>query len=101
MIYRWADGSYAQGGKYYGADTYKSADDGNHLWAFGMPSLLLVDGLAVAFLSHYNGCKYYRELERHTPTRFFSRVGASFAAVSIVFGCAMVFGYATFGDAAE
>merc|ERR1719265_449817 len=97
MFYRWYDCSYAQGGQYHTDATYQSAGDGSHLWACGMESLLLVNGLAVAFLSHYNGCKYYREYIDHRPDRFGRIVSFAFFLVSMMFFFAMVFGYATFG----
>lgn len=101
MFYRWYDGSYAQGGQYHTDATYQSAGDGGHLWACGMESLLLVNGLAVAFLSHYNGCKYYREFVGHVPGKFRNRVVLSFFTCSFLFACSMIFGYLTFGINAE
>mmetsp|Transcript_99736 Transcript_99736/g.281562 ORF Transcript_99736/g.281562 Transcript_99736/m.281562 type:complete len:472 (-) Transcript_99736:90-1505(-) len=100
MGVRCFDGSYADGGKFYGADVVALPDD-SHMMDFGLSSLLLVNGLAVAFLCHYNGCKYYREFCSHTPGKFAHRISIAFVLVSGIFACAMVFGYRTFGSRAD
>jgi len=98
MTIRYADGSYADGGVYFSESPPPAGD---HSMTLGPKSLLLVNGLAVAFLCHYNGCKYYREFVGHTPGTFGSKVLLSFAAVSIIFAVAMIAGYATFGGNSE
>ena len=57
MTLRAVDGSYAPGGRFF-SDPDLPQD--NHLFDFGVPSLDLVNGLALGYLSHYNGCKSSR-----------------------------------------
>lgn len=100
MMFRYWDGSYEVGGQYAGAPLPKVASD-PHLFNFGMSSLLLVNSLAIAFLCHYNAPKYYREYVRHTPGRFIGKVSTAFALIDVLFCCAMMAGYATFGALAN
>jgi amino acid permease len=94
MVIRYSDGSYAPGGEYF---TKAPPPAGDHTWTLGASSLLLVNGLAVAFLCHYNGCKYYREYVTAIPGVFGRRIALAFSAVSLMFAVAMMVGYATFG----
>jgi len=98
MVFRYFNGDYFPGGQYY---TMPRQSNGYHLFDFGAPSLLLVNGLAVAFLCHYNGCKYYRELIDKTPGKFRNRISITFLFVSSMFVVAMLLGYATFGGNSE
>jgi len=99
MVLRALDGSYVAGGLYF-ADVPKAlAPDvpTNHLYGFGMQSLSLVNGLAIAFLAHYNGCKYYRELERHTPNRLLKCTATSMGISVLLYMVTMTAGFHTFG----
>eukprot|EP00401_Gymnodinium_catenatum_P028151 CAMPEP_0117548734 /NCGR_PEP_ID=MMETSP0784-20121206/47801_1 /TAXON_ID=39447 /ORGANISM="" /LENGTH=447 /DNA_ID=CAMNT_0005345697 /DNA_START=84 /DNA_END=1427 /DNA_ORIENTATION=+ len=96
MGVRYFDGSYLE--KNLGGG---GADEGSHLMTMGPASLQLVNGLAIAFLCHYNGSKYYREFCAHTPGKFGSRVNLAFVLVSILFALAMFLGYGTFGAASD
>eukprot|EP00928_Gymnodinium_smaydae_P003485 TRINITY_DN11246_c0_g1_i1.p1 TRINITY_DN11246_c0_g1~~TRINITY_DN11246_c0_g1_i1.p1 ORF type:complete len:650 (+),score=74.55 TRINITY_DN11246_c0_g1_i1:48-1952(+) len=103
MVLRLCDGSYAIGGKYYNdlpvGLTPKVPS--NHLLGFGIPSLALVNGLALAFLSHYNGCKYYRELKKHTPSRLAKCTATAMGIAVVLFGATMIAGFQTFGTNAS
>eukprot|EP00927_Polykrikos_kofoidii_P073026 TRINITY_DN690_c0_g1_i4.p1 TRINITY_DN690_c0_g1~~TRINITY_DN690_c0_g1_i4.p1 ORF type:complete len:486 (-),score=81.99 TRINITY_DN690_c0_g1_i4:66-1523(-) len=98
MAIRYWDGNYAEGGKYF-SDV--PAQDGNHMMTLGPKTLLLVNGLAVAFLCHYNGCKYYREFVNHRPDRFGGKILLAFSIVSGIFAAAMLLGYKTFGGLSD
>jgi len=98
IVIRYADGSYEPGGTYF--SVAKPADTA-HVTTFGVSSLLLVNALAVAFLCHYNGCKYYREFVGHRPEKFGKRVALAFTLVSLIFAGCMMLGYATFGKASD
>jgi amino acid permease len=100
MVVRYHDKSYAVGGIYYVEHEVEAAEAG-HMFTFGLGSLSLVNALAVAFLCHYNGCKYYREYIGHTPGKFKTTVGISFASVSGIFAIVMLFGYMTFESLSE
>lgn len=92
MGIRYFDGSYFPGGIYHTEPKWN-----DHTWNFGIQTLLLVNTLAVGFLCHYNGCKYYREYVDHRPTKFGGRVGLAFMTVAAIFVASGLFGYATFG----
>jgi len=99
MIVRAVDGTYAPGGIYYRTLHVELRPDvpASHLWAFGLPALSLVNSLAIAFLAHYNACKYYRELKFHSPARFARVTGAAMGICALVFGVSIVAGFQTFG----
>lgn len=98
MVVRYADESYKEKGRFY---VKHEIDTANHTMTFGFGSLQLVNALSVAFLCHYNGCKYYREFIGHTPGRFRQVVGIAFSLVSCLFAVAMLFGYMTFNKLSE
>jgi len=98
MAMRYFDGSYFEGGQFYDVPPPPAGD---HMMTMGVSSLLLVNGLAVAFLCHYNGCKYYREFKEHTPTKFSHRSALSFSMLFFIFAIAMLAGYATFGSLSD
>jgi amino acid permease len=91
MVLRFVDGSYAPGGDYHGG----APELGDHMLKFGPKSLALVNSLAVSYLCHYNGCKYYREYIGHRPDRFGKKIALSFSMVTCLFGVAMIFGFLT------
>eukprot|EP00927_Polykrikos_kofoidii_P034638 TRINITY_DN29350_c0_g2_i1.p1 TRINITY_DN29350_c0_g2~~TRINITY_DN29350_c0_g2_i1.p1 ORF type:complete len:482 (+),score=53.16 TRINITY_DN29350_c0_g2_i1:181-1626(+) len=98
MSVRCYDGSYVEGGKYYSVSPPQAGD---HMLTVGPKTLLLVNALAVAFLCHYNGCKYYREYVNHRPDRFGGKVVLAFFIVSLMFAGAMLLGYMTFGTLSD
>merc|ERR1719316_1135750 len=102
MVVRCFDGSYAAGGRFAKAQPTTPAQvQGGHLWNFGIGSLVLVNALAMGFLSHYNGCKYYRELANHTPAKLCSCTAKAMGLSSLVFAICAFAGYSTFGDSSD
>lgn len=103
MVVRSLDGSYLPGGWYIRdvPTTLSPKVPSEHLFGFGWPSLSLVNCLAVAFLSHYNGCKYYRELERHTPSKLLHCTATAMGICVLLFAVTMVAGFQTFGSNAD
>lgn len=72
LVWRAFDGTYAPGGIYYEMldEHLLPTPSRAGLFDVNMGSVALVNMLALAYLSHYNGCKYYREFQDHTPRRF-------------------------------
>jgi len=103
MVTRTIDGSYAPGGAFY--DSAKMPTEplvvSDHMMQFGIPSLTLVNNLAMAFLAHYNGCKYYRELESHTPTYLVKVTSIAMGISCVIFALCGYCGYMTFGSYSE
>jgi amino acid permease len=103
IVLRSFDGSYAPGGHFYvelPVASKPSVPQG-HLFQFGLPSLVLINALAMGFLPHYNGCKYYRELEDHNPKRFLKCTMAGMGAAAFLYSIAMLAGYRSFGSATQ
>jgi len=103
MVWRMCDGTYAPGGRFY-ADleaTMRPVVPSDHLFDFGMGSLVLVNSLGVAFLSHYNACKYYRELERQSPTRLRHCTMTAMGLSAAFYAIAGFAGFQTFGTVAD
>mmetsp|Transcript_37538 Transcript_37538/g.108152 ORF Transcript_37538/g.108152 Transcript_37538/m.108152 type:complete len:441 (+) Transcript_37538:1103-2425(+) len=103
MVGRAMDGTYSPGGRYHGDLPSSLAPNvpSSHLLGFGVPSLVLLNTLAVAFLSHYNGCKYYRELENHTPTKLVRCTATAMGICCLLFAVTAVAAFQTFGTNAD
>ncbi|CAM9523961.1 unnamed protein product [Chrysoparadoxa australica] len=111
VVLRALDGSYAAGGKFFNVIDAKYQDplqgSGTTPWeAVGLfkigPGLITLMNMAcVAFMAHYNGVKYYEELEHRSIKRFTLGIGTSMAAALAVFTTMMFFGFKTFGSSAQ
>lgn len=101
MCYRAIDGSYADGGTFYASLPEKPDIPSGHLWTVGPESLVLVNFLAMAFLTHYNACKYYRELAKHTPGRMKRVTATGMGITSAFYVVTSVAGYMTFGSTTQ
>jgi amino acid permease len=64
-------------------------------------SLVLANMACVAFLGHYNGVRYYEELENASPRRYSVGVCVGMALSLLVFTAMMLFGERTFGLASQ
>lgn len=102
MAWRAYDGSYQVGGQFYKTSSAPPAPDlsTTSLFRMGSAPLLLINALALAYLAHYNGMKYFRELENHTVQRFNLGVRAAMGVAAAVYIVTMWLGYYTFGDSA-
>jgi len=103
MCLRATDGTYAQGGAFFGHIPKEGLPEipKHHLVDIGLNSLVLVNFLAMAFCSHYNGCKYYRELRNHTPSNFRQCTGVAMGITAALYAVGMVAGFQTFGTHAR
>jgi len=97
MVIRCCDGSYAHGGRYYSNLAVKPDVPDSHAYDFGPTSLVLVNMLAMGYLAHYNGCKYYRELVRHSPKKFVRVTATAMGISAVLFTVTMIAGFKTFG----
>lgn len=101
MCYRAADGSYAEDGVFW-EQLHEKPDVPEKRWlGFGTDSLILVNFLAMGFLSHYNGCKYYRELKGHTPARLASCTVLGMGFTAAFYIITAVAAFETFGTSAH
>eukprot|EP00929_Paragymnodinium_shiwhaense_P038066 TRINITY_DN20180_c0_g1_i1.p1 TRINITY_DN20180_c0_g1~~TRINITY_DN20180_c0_g1_i1.p1 ORF type:complete len:523 (+),score=49.96 TRINITY_DN20180_c0_g1_i1:41-1570(+) len=96
MTYRWLEGSYLPGGRFYQAVADAGGLASSSTSSAAAP-LLLISMLSTAFVVHYNAPKFYRELEKASIARFarLSWIGFSFAG--IVFTAFTGVGFLTFG----
>jgi amino acid permease len=62
-------------------------------------SLVLASNLGLAYIAHYNGPVYYREMK--DKTKFKRMVYISFGILTAIYAAAMAAGYSTFGDVSE
>lgn len=106
MVYRALDGSYHDHHHFY--DELEHAPDQptpevdlHHVFQFGIGSTSLVCCLSVAFLTHYNGCKFYRELHKSTPNRFAECTTIGLSITLVLYLITTISAYCTFGLAAN
>jgi len=100
MAWRAYDGSYQVGGQFHNTSSEPLTPDFSvaSVFRLGSAPLLLINALALAYLAHYNGMKYYRELQNHTVQRFKVGVRAAMGAAAAIYIVTMWLGYYTFGD---
>lgn len=98
---RAVDGTYSSEGVHYESLLEKPSFPKRHMYNLSGDSLVLMNFISMAFLSHYNGHKYYRELKGHTPRRFAQCTGVAMGITGIFYGVMMFAGYYTFGMSAQ
>lgn len=112
VIKRALDGSYAPGSAFVKslADKYKpqfgAAALAEKLGSVGPMrvsggSITLMNMACVAFMAHYNGVKYYDELENRSPELFLKTLTGGLGGAALVFVLIMLFGHRTFGAASQ
>jgi sodium-coupled neutral amino acid transporter 11 len=103
LVCRALDGTYAPGGIYYemlDANLLPTPSTAG-LFDINMGSVSLVNMLALAYLSHYNGCKYYREFQEHTPRRFLKAAGLVMLMAASSYAIVEWAAFRAFGSAAQ
>lgn len=101
MAWRYVDGTYAPGGKYYETlDPRLRPIPGAELnmWTVNITTLILVCALSTAYIAHYNAPRFYHQLQERSPKRFNHVVATSFGIAICLFLVAMCAGYLTFGS---
>lgn len=98
---RAVDGTYVEGGVHYESLLEKPSFPQRHMYFLSGDSLVLINFISMAFLSHYNGPKYYRELKGHTPKRFALCTSLAMVTTGAFYGIMMFAGYYTFGMSAQ
>lgn len=106
MILRAYDGTYKPGGYYYKFLWMRyeepKAIESHHIFFRGNSKwLFLVEFLVVSFLTHYNGCKYYRELEGSKPSYFLKVSFIGMGTTLVLYAVSAYMAFATFGLTAE
>ena len=71
--------------------------EGSSPYKVGFASLVLASNLGLAYIAHYNGPAFYRELDRTSSQRFSRMVRIAFTVLTLLYIVIMVAGYATFG----
>lgn len=100
MTVRYIDGTYLEGGKFYGdlSDSHRPLFGSNGALAFFSPqSLVLISILSTGYVAHYNAPKYYFELKDHTTGRFNVVVNSSFLLAAVTYVVVSSLGFLTFG----
>eukprot|EP00903_Cladosiphon_okamuranus_P009634 g9167.t1 len=107
VVKRSLDGSYSEGGDFFKTIDAKfrspvpSPWSVVKLWRVGPGLVTLMNMSCVAFMCHYNGVKYYEELEERTERKYAITIGSAMAISFGVFTTMMLFGFRTFGGAAQ
>mmetsp|Transcript_46861 Transcript_46861/g.109438 ORF Transcript_46861/g.109438 Transcript_46861/m.109438 type:complete len:459 (+) Transcript_46861:94-1470(+) len=103
MIWRFLDGSYSPGGRFYESQTpglqvaWDETGD-PEMWSLSPSTLTLVCSMSSAFLAHYNAPKFYYQLRDRGSRRFLLATTASFTLALVLFLACMTVGYLTFGQ---
>ena len=100
MMWRYFDGSYADGGCYVNDLPEEMAPSFGSLGASGAFStnvFIIVCMAYQAFFAHYNAPRYYIELKDNTMQRFGTVVASSFAISGLLYIIMASFGFLTFG----
>jgi len=98
VCFRHADGSYLAGGKFYAqVPEEPHIPKHTHIFYLESRSFACLNTLGTAFLCHYNGCKYYRELHAHEPGRFCRLTALAMGLGVVVYAIFGIFSHHTFG----
>jgi len=68
-------------------------------WRLDFSSLVLASNLGLAYIAHYNGPTFYRNMKH--PEQFRSMVYTSFAVLIVLYAVTMLAGAWTFGDVCQ
>eukprot|EP00537_Pseudo-nitzschia_pungens_P017002 CAMPEP_0172398246 /NCGR_PEP_ID=MMETSP1061-20121228/34803_1 /TAXON_ID=37318 /ORGANISM="Pseudo-nitzschia pungens, Strain cf. pungens" /LENGTH=260 /DNA_ID=CAMNT_0013130655 /DNA_START=138 /DNA_END=920 /DNA_ORIENTATION=- len=103
MTLRFFDGSYKEGGKFYGDLAPNQipsfgTDRGASAFFSSFKSLTLVSIMTTGYIAHYNAPKYYSELKDHTTGRFNVVVTAGFSLAALTYTLTSTLGFLTFGQ---
>jgi amino acid permease len=113
VLFRSLDGTYALGGD--GTDgavstmgrflvdgvIMKPSFTKSSLWNLDFTSLILASNLGLAYIAHYNGPIFYRELKDTNSKKFGNMVSIAFLILTILYIAIMSAGYSTFGDTCQ
>lgn len=100
MTYRYADGSYAEGGQFYNKETTISIEP-TSTFTFGINGFLLAAILNKSYCGQFIAPMYWTQLKNATVRRFDAVVVVSYTVCASASAGFMVAGYATFGDASQ
>ena len=101
MMWRYYDGSYADGGRYVNDLSEEMTPSFGSVGASGAFSaniFIIICMAYQAFFAHYNAPRYYVELKDNTMQRFGTVVASSFAISGLLYIIMASFGFLTFGD---
>ena len=98
MSFRYMDGSYAPGGKFYDdIPEQLQPSFGNSNRVFSADALPFVCMIFTSFDMHFNAPRFYAELKDANTSRFAKVVGYSFGLTSILYFLIAIVGFMTFG----
>ena len=95
VVIRAFDGSYKPGAAFL--EGLAEVTFQKSAWTVGFPSLVLASNLGLAYIAHYNGPAFYRELDKADGKRFTTMVRTAFSILTVLYVIIMVSGYNTFG----
>lgn len=99
------DGTYKIGSGYFllkdGRIPYTPSFIGSSMWKLGFSSLILISNYGLAYVAHYNGPAFYRELRNTCSRRFRTMVRIAYMILIGLYILTMATGYYTFGDSCQ
>ena len=105
VIFRSLDGSYAlPAGEFVSGENALKLMPSfakSSMWNIDFSSLVLASNMGLAYIAHYNGPNFYRNLKDTNAKRFSSMVNLAFAVLVLLYSVTMEAGYSTFGDACQ
>lgn len=103
VVLRSLDGSYALGTGRYVVDQVITQPSflNKSTWNINFASLVLASNLGLAYVAHYNGTIFYRELKHTCPKKFGKMVHIAFGILTVLYSVIMLAGYFTFGDVTQ
>eukprot|EP00816_Leptocylindrus_hargravesii_P007447 CAMPEP_0196808268 /NCGR_PEP_ID=MMETSP1362-20130617/8269_1 /TAXON_ID=163516 /ORGANISM="Leptocylindrus danicus, Strain CCMP1856" /LENGTH=450 /DNA_ID=CAMNT_0042182549 /DNA_START=384 /DNA_END=1736 /DNA_ORIENTATION=+ len=107
VLLRSLDGTYALGTGKFVVDQVSSSIIQQpsfvhkSTWNLNFAALVLASNLGLAYVAHYNGPIFYRELEDACPKKFGKMVHIAFGILTALYTVIMLAGYFTFGDVTQ
>lgn len=105
IVVRALDGSYTLGsGRFVTGDNPLEVLPSfakSSLFRVDFTSLVLASNLGLAYVAHYNGPNFYRQLKNTNSRRFATLVYSAFALLVLLYQITMAAGYGTFGDTSQ
>ncbi len=103
IVIRALDGSYASASSFVtdGLLPYAPSFVKSSLWNLDFTSLVLASNLGLAYIAHYNGPTFYRELRNTNGKRFRIVVSTGFLILVALYIATMTAGHSTFGDVCQ
>mmetsp|Transcript_29680 Transcript_29680/g.65776 ORF Transcript_29680/g.65776 Transcript_29680/m.65776 type:complete len:255 (-) Transcript_29680:150-914(-) len=99
MVIRYLDGSYVEGGQFFGAvsEALRPSFDARTTPGSPLAIFVLISMISTAYVAHYNAPKFFSELKEKTMTNYNKIVTMGFGASIALYFVVMWVGFLQFG----